>query len=121
MPGNANIGVVIAGDHGDTIRNTDALQPCPRWRKFCFEREIDEVAGYRDVIRSLRLHVRHKCIEYVAPMEFLTIARPIEITERAFAGEIAKPRGGQGRKMRIGQVRQCECRHHLHPIGWPAR
>jgi len=52
MLGSANIGVVIAGDHRDTIGCADAFQPFQRWRKFCFEREIDKVACDRDVIRS---------------------------------------------------------------------
>ena len=53
--GNANIGVVIAGNHRDPIRRADALQPGPRRRELGFEREIDEIAGYRDVIRRLRI------------------------------------------------------------------
>ena len=56
-----------------------------------------------------------------AEQEFVAVARPVEIAERALAGEIAKPWCGQGRQMRIGQVRQCECRHHMHPLPWPVR
>jgi hypothetical protein len=54
-------------------------------------------------------------------MDFLAIARPVEIAERAFAGEFAKPRHGQRRKMRIGQMGQRECRHYLHPLLLPVR
>jgi hypothetical protein len=52
-------------------------------------------------------------------VEFVAIARPVQVTENAFAGEIAKPRRGQGRQMRVGQVGQCESRHQIHPIGLP--
>jgi hypothetical protein len=54
-------------------------------------------------------------------MESLAVARPVEVTERAFSREIAKPRRGQRRQMRIGQVRQRKSRHHMHPFLWPGR
>ena len=96
MLGGANIGVVIAGDDGDAISRADALQPGPRRRKLGFQREIDEVAGDRDLIRRLRLHVRHQRIEHVAAVEFVAIAGPVEIAERAFAREIASRAAGSG-------------------------
>ena len=121
MPGGTNIGVVIAGDHGDPIRRADALEPRPRGREFCFQREVDEIAGDCDVIRRLRLHVRHKRIEHVAAMEFVAVANPIEIAKGALAGEVAQPRHGQRSQVRIGQVRQRECCHHRHPLLLPVR
>ena len=57
MPGKADIAIVIAGNDGHAIRRADILQPCPRLRKLGFQREVDQIAGYRDVIRRLRLHV----------------------------------------------------------------
>ena len=49
----ADIGVVIARDHGDCRGSANALQPGPRRRELRFEREIDEIAGDRDVVRPL--------------------------------------------------------------------
>ncbi len=117
MPGSPDVSVVIAGNDGDTVRCADALQPVQRRSKFGFQREVDEVAGDRDLIRLLRLHVRYQRIEHVAAMEFLAIAGPVEIAERAFAGEFGKPRVRQRRKMRIGQVSQREDGHQKGPIG----
>ena len=90
MPGGANIGIVIAGNDADAIRRPDALQPGPRRRKFRLERDVDEIAGDRDVVRRLRLHVRHQRVEHIAPMIFVAVAGPVEIAERAFAREIAQ-------------------------------
>jgi len=53
--------------------------------------QIDEVARDRDVIRGLRLHVRYQRIEHAALVEFMPVARPVEIAERALAGELGKP------------------------------
>ena len=97
----------------------DTLQPGLGRSKLGFEREVDEVAGDRDVIRLLRLHVRHQRIEHAAGMELVAVARPVEIAERTFAGELAKPQRGQRRQMRIGQMGQRESRHHMDPKGSP--
>src|SRR6202035_2872434 len=86
MLGGANIGVVVAGDDRDAIRRADTLQPGQRWRKLGFERQIDEVACDRDVIRGLRLQIRYQRIEHAAFVEFMPVARPVEIAERALAG-----------------------------------
>ena len=64
--------------------------------KLGFEREIDEIAGYRDVMRRLRQHVRHQHIEHVTPVKSVAVASPVEIAEHALAGEIGKPRAGSG-------------------------
>jgi hypothetical protein len=85
------------------------------------QREIDEVAGDRDVIRPLRLHVRHQRIEHVALVDLLAVAFPVEIAERALAGEVGKPQAWQRRKMRIGQMGERECRHQPHPLLLPVR
>ena len=112
----ANIGIVIAGNHRDPVGWTDALQPCPRRHKLGFERQIDEVAGDRDVVRRLGLHIRNQRVQHVAPVELAAVARPVEIAEHAFAHKFAGPRPRQRRDMRIGQMRQREGRHHLRPL-----
>ena len=68
MAGAANIGVVIAGNHGDPIGRADALEPCPRRREFRLQRQIDEIAGDRDMVRPLRLHVGYQRVEHVAAL-----------------------------------------------------
>ena len=116
MPRGADIGVVIAGNHRDAIRRTDAFQPGPRRRKLRVQRQVDEVAGDRDLVRRLRLHVRYQRVEHIAPVDLVPVARPVEIAERAFSREIAQPRRGHWRQMRIGQMGQRKCRHQPGPL-----
>ena len=115
MPFGADIGVVIAGDHGDMLAGAHALQPGPRRREFGFERKIDEIACHRDVVRPLRPDIGDQRIQHLAAVVFVAVACPVEVTERTLAGEIAKPRRRQGRQMRIRQMRQRECRHQNLP------
>ena len=49
----AHIGVVIAGHHGDPLRRADAVEPVPRRREFLLQRQIDQIAGDRDLVRAL--------------------------------------------------------------------
>ena len=60
----------------------------------------------------LRLHVGDQRVQHLAAVIFVAVAGPVEIAERALAGEIAQPRRRQRRQMRIGQMRQREGRHH---------
>ena len=77
-------------------------------REFRLQRQVDEIAGHRDVVRPLRLHVGDQRVQHLAAVIFVAVAGPVEIAERALAREIAKPRRGQRRQMRIGQMRQRE-------------
>jgi hypothetical protein len=121
ISGGLHIGIVIAGNGRDPIRRSDAPQPCQRWRKLGLECEVDEIAGERDVIGDLRLHVRHQRVEHVAAMIFVPVARPVQIAERALSGELGKPGSRQGCQMRIGQMRQRIGCHHTEPTGLSAR
>ena len=89
-------------------RRADAFEPGLRRREFRLQRQIDEIAGDRDVVRRLRLHVGDQRVEHLAAVIFVAVAGPVEIAERALAREIAKPRRGQRRQMRVGQMRQRE-------------
>jgi hypothetical protein len=117
MPGSPDIGVVIAGNRRDQVRRADALEPAQCRRKLGLECEIDEVAGDRDVVGDLGPQVRHQHVEHVAAVIFVPVARPVEVAERALAQELAELRSGQGRQMRIGQMRQREGGHHTTPAG----
>ena len=108
MPRRPHIGVVIAGNDGDPLRRADAFEPGLRRGELRFQRQIDEVAGHRDVVRPLRLHVGDQCVQHLAAVIFVAVAGPVEIAQRTLAREIPKPRLGQRRQMRIGQMRQRE-------------
>jgi len=108
MPRRPHIGVVIAGHDRDPLRRADAFEPGLGRGEFRLQRQVDEVAGDRDVVRALRLHVGDQRVQHLAAVIFVAVAGPVEIAQRALAREIAKLRLGQGRQMRIGQMRQRE-------------
>ena len=119
MPRGAHIGVVIAGHDRDLLRRADAFEPRLRRLELRLQRQIDEIAGHRDVVRPLRLQVGDQRIQHLAAVIFVAVAGPVEIAKRALADEIAHPRRGQRRQMRIGQMRQREGIRHSRPVALP--
>ncbi|MGY3361090.1 hypothetical protein ACVWZK_007753 [Bradyrhizobium sp. GM0.4] len=111
MKGSADISVVIAGNRGDAVGRTDAVEPGARRRELRLQRQIDEIACDRDVVGTLRLHVGDKGVEHLAALVFVTVARPVDIAERALAGELDQPRLRQRRQMRVGQMGEREGSH----------
>ena len=101
MPRRPHIGVVVAGNDRDVLRRADAFEPGLGRREFRLQRQVDEVAGYRDVVRPLRLHVGDQRVEHLAAVIFVAVADPVEIAQRPLAGEFAEPCRGQRRQMRI--------------------
>ena len=97
---------MIAGYDRDPLRRADAFEPGLGRGEFCLQRQVDEIAGHRDVVRPLRLHVGDQRVQHLAAMIFVAVAGPVEIAERTLAREFAKPRLGQRRQMGIGQVRE---------------
>ena len=110
---------MIAGNDSDLLRRADAFEPGLRGLELRLQRQIDEIAGDRDVVRPLRLHVGDQRIQHLAAVIFVAVAGPVEIAERALAGEIADTRRRQRRQMRIGQMRQREGVHHSRPVALP--
>ena len=108
----ADIGVVIAGDGGDAVGRADALEPGAGRGEFRLQRQVDEIAGDRDVIGSLGADVVDEGVQHLAAVVSVAIARPVQIAERPLAREIAQPRFRHRRQMRIRQMRQGEC-HRL--------
>ena len=119
MPRGAHIGVVIAGHDSDLLRRADAFEPGLSGRELRLQRQVDEIASYRDVVRPLRLQVGDQRIQNLATVIFMTVAGPVEIAERTLAGEIADTRRGQRWQMRIGQMRQREGIRHSRPVALP--
>ena len=89
----------------------DALQPRTGRREFRLQRDIDEIAGDGDVVGPLRPQVRNQRVQHLAAMNFVTVARPVQIPVARLPMSSRKLRRRQRRKMRIGQMRQRECGH----------
>ena len=64
--GAAHIGVVIAGHQVTSCGGPERFEPGARRRIFGRQRDIDEVAGHRDVVGRLRLEVGDDARQHVA-------------------------------------------------------
>jgi hypothetical protein len=63
------------------------------------------------VIGPLRLHVGDKFAKYVAAMDQVPLALPVEIADRALAREFAQAWPRHRAEMRIGQMGKDKGRH----------
>ena len=129
LRGRAYIGIVIAGHQGDVVRRPERREPGARRRVFAGERDVDEVAGHRDVVGRLRLQVGHDAREHVGAMDQVALAPPVQKAGGALADELGQSRLRQRREMRVRQMREHEhggvitadMRLHELPIKMPAR
>ena len=103
-----NIDVMIAGNDGDIGWRPQLVQPRLRPHIFGRYREIDEVAGHRDMVGGGRLQVARQRLDHLAAVDKFALAVPIDEAEAALAGELLEPRP-RG-KMQIGEVAEHEHR-----------
>ncbi len=108
-----HISVVIARDDGDVARPAKTVEPGAGARIFVRQRQVDEIAGYRDVVGAALLNVGGDRLQNVRAMNEFTLALPIDEAESALAKKL---RGlwRQGH-VQIGQVGQNE--HRLREYG----
>src|SRR5437867_1016957 len=123
-----HIGVVVAGHDGDILRLAKPRKERARGRELGREREIDEIAGDRDVVDGLRLEVGHDAIEYGGAVEVPAPFLPVDVAADPLAHELERRGRRQRREMRVRQVRQHEGRHQDNsksgyelPMRMPAR
>src|SRR5262245_38593442 len=128
MPFRPHIGVVVAGHDSDILRRPKPREERARWRKLGREREIDEVAGDRDVVDGLRFEVGNDALEHVGAVKVSATLLPVDVTADPLAHELERRGRRQRRKMRVRQVRQHEGRHQDNsksgyelPMRMPAR
>ena len=74
-----DIGVVVARNDGNVVRRAQHFQPQPRHFDFPVERQVDEVAGDRDVIGLRRLHVADDRVEDGITHMTPTMALPVDV------------------------------------------
>ena len=108
-----HIGIVISRHQRNVVRRADAFQPFSRRGEFQRQRDVDEIAGDRDVAGMLRVHVGDEFVQHFAAMNGVALALPVHVADGALAGEVAQPRLRHRAEMRIGQVRKQEGCHGL--------
>ena len=114
--GGAHVDVVIARHQGDVARRPERREPGARRRVFARKRDVDEVAGHGDVVRRLRLEIRHDAREQVGAVNEPALALPVEKAGRAFAHELGQSGRRQRSEMGVRQMRKDEHgTHHRTP------
>ena len=109
----AHIGVVIARHHAHVVGRAEPRQPFPGRREFLLQRDVDEVAGDRDVVGRRGSQVVHQGFQRFGAVAHEPPPVPIDEAERALAGQLAKTRDRHGPEVRIRQVRQGEHRRDV--------
>ena len=84
----ANVEIMIAGHQRHVGRRAKRFEEQPRRREFGRQRDVDEIAGDRDVVRRLRLQIADDPGKRLRQMDGLAAAVPVEEAEDALVGEI---------------------------------
>ena len=77
----AHIDVVIAGYNGDVARRPDRFEPLPRALVFVGQRQVDQIAGDRDVIGAVRLEIAGDGGKNFRPVNVFAFALPVDETK----------------------------------------
>ncbi len=87
----ADIDIVIAGNDGDVVRRAERCRARrARAAIFVGQREIDEIAGHRDVVGRCAFRSRVTRVENVRAVDVFALALPIDEAEAALAEELRK-------------------------------
>ena len=93
------------------MRIAEQFQPLPGHVDLDVERQIDEVAGHRDVVGSRCLHVANDRVDDAVMQELAAVAMPVDIAGDPLGYEIAIGYIGKRSQMNVGKMREPE--HNL--------
>src|SRR5262249_58456357 len=113
------IGAVVPGHARHALGGAEPREPLVRGGKLGGKREIDEVAGHRDVVDVGRREVVLDEREHLGTMDGVAPAIPVDETEAALVGKLERARRRNGPEVRIGEVGENK-RHYELPMSMPA-
>jgi hypothetical protein len=108
VPGGRHIGVVIARHKGDPFGIAEGFEPLRGRPVFGPQRQVDQVAGQRDVVRPVRHEVGDQRLEDLRPVDVAPAVLPGMIADEALAPQLGRAHPGQRRKVDVGEVSQRE-------------
>lgn len=80
---------------------------------FEIERQIDEIARHRDMIRRLRLHIINESVQHGSVHRIFAIAQPVDIAGDTLRCQFAISHARQRRKVYIGDMGETKHKAHL--------
>ena len=99
---------MIAGHNRHIMRIAKQFQPLPGHIDLDVERQVDEVAGHRDMVRARRLDVAHDGVDDAVVQELPAVAVPVDIAGDPLGDEIAIGYIGKRPQMNVGKMRKPE-------------
>ena len=126
LPIQRDIGVVIAGYDRDLVGRAEAADPACCVIELAGERDVDDVAGHRDVVGRGGGHVLGQGLEDWCHIEVLPVQGPGQEAKDALVQQLADAAVRQRSDMGIRQMRQCEhfasraASLYMPPFMWPA-
>jgi len=107
-PLHLDIGVVVAWNHRDVLWRSQLAQPDRRLDELRRQRDVDQIAGDRDVVRLLLAQIRHQRVEHFAAMDAVAASLPGNVAQDPLVeqGTGADPRHWP--QVQVGQVGQAK-------------
>ena len=87
-----DVGVVVAWGERHVLRFAERVEPFCGAGEFRIECDVHEVAGQRDVVRLLRMHVAHNRVEHLTIMVAMPLAIPVDEAEPALVHQLTQAR-----------------------------
>ena len=100
----AHIGVVVAGREGHVRRLAERPHPFRRATKLRRQRDVDEIAGDRDMVGLLGAHVGDQTGERRHVAEAFAPALPVDVAHEALEPHLVEARPRQRPEMDVGEM-----------------
>ena len=102
--GAGHIGIVIAGYHREVVGQAEIVEPVAGGGDFHIEGDVDEVAGDRDVVRGLCLHIVEQQVEPAGRHRAGAGAMPVDVADHTLGNEVAEAGVGHGTQVRVRKM-----------------
>ena len=107
-PRHGHVGVVVAGNDAHPLRRAQRLQPAGGGGELAGKRDVDQVAGHRDVVGGDLGEIAGERVEHALAVDEDPAAAPRPVAEDALGGDDWQAEGQRRGNVRIREVRQGE-------------
>ena len=109
-PLHLDIGVVVAGNDRDGIGRAQLAQPARGLHELGRQRDVDQIAGDRDMVRRLGAHVLDQRVQHLAAMDAIAAALPGQVAEHPLVHQRPRRDARHRAQMQVRQMGEAEPR-----------